>query len=188
MKLTFPFSFALLFSATGLAQAATVWSLSDPNVTAVNFTQPTPGIGHEVAPGIILNRDNRRGLYNSATEGIFSFLNSPGGTRWAFSSNNAIGASIQATNHTNLTFGVWADSLGGAGNLQTNILAGPAVLHLTGDDIYLDIQFTAWDRAVSDGGQAGFTLTRASAPVPEPSSSLLATIASAFLLFRRKRR
>ena len=58
MKLTFPFSFALLFSLTGLAQAATVWSLSDPNVTAVNFTQPAPGMGHEVAPGIILNRDN----------------------------------------------------------------------------------------------------------------------------------
>ncbi len=143
MKLTFPFSFALLFSTAGLAQAATVWSLSDPNVTAVNFTQPAPGIGHELAPGIILSQDSRRGLYNSATEGIFSFLNSLGGTPRAFASNNAVGDSIQATNHTNLTSGVWADSLGGAGNLQTNILAGPAILHHTGDDIYLDIQFTA---------------------------------------------
>ena len=64
------------------------------------------------------------------------------------------------------TFGVWADSHGAAGNLQTNILTGPAVLHLTGDDIYLDIQFTAWDRAVSDGGQAGFTFDKSLSTSP----------------------
>jgi len=168
----------------GLAQAATVWSLSDPNVTAVNFTQPAPGIGHEVAPGIILNRDNRRGLYNSATEGIFSFLNSPGGIRFQ-------------TMPLELAFR--------QRTIPTSPLgSGPIVLapRVIFRQIFSQVRPFFTSRATTStlisnlrhGTEPFLTvaklaslLTRASAPVPEPSCSLLAAIASAYLLFRRKR-
>jgi hypothetical protein len=145
---------------------------------------PPPRIGHEVAPGIILNRDNRRGLYNSATEGIFNFLNSPGAPAGPLLQTMPLElASRQPTIPTSPL---------GSGP----IVSAPQVIFR---QIFSQVRPFFTSRVTTStlisnlrhGTEpflTGFTLTRASAPVPEPSSSLLAAIASAFLLFRRKRR
>jgi hypothetical protein len=87
------------------------------------------------------------GIYNAKTESSYNKTldNSPLGTEWATSLNNPSNT-ITASNYAALDFTTWATSFGGpSGSLQTNILTHAAVVHLIADDIYLNVQFTAFN-------------------------------------------
>jgi hypothetical protein len=88
------------------------------------------------------------GIYNAKVEASYNKVldNSPLGTEWATSlvGDNA-DREITASNFAALDFTTWAMSFGGpSGALQMNIFSHPAVVHLIADDIYLNIQFTAF--------------------------------------------
>jgi hypothetical protein len=92
---------------------------------------------------------------------------SPEFTEWAtgLMEDNA-GLEISAANYAALIFATWTSAyLGAVGN---NIIDEIAVVHLTTEDIYLDIQFTSW--AIGrDGGQGGFSYVRAEPPAAGPT-------------------
>ena len=92
----------------------------------------------------------------------------------------------------NLTFEWWSDALGRngsladrtSGDLATNIVGTPGVLHVIEEDIYIDIVFTQW------AGPAGPWGYNRASPIPEPSSAALFALALAVagLLQRRRLR
>jgi hypothetical protein len=136
-----------------------------------------------ILPDVVITRGATRGIFNIAQESAFVDNSSPAGTAWAFESNNPM-ATLSATNWENLVFENWQTALGGAGGLATNILAGNAVLHLVGHDIYLDIRFTEWAAGAGAGGS--FAYERSSL-VPEPSGLFLVSSALLYTASLRRR-
>jgi hypothetical protein len=151
------------------AAAPAVWSgltvtFSKPN----NTDYELPEFQDRITENVWLTRDVTAGLLNFHEEDFYGG-GSPLGTRWATVLNNP-GKTISAGNWSDLTFGGWIGAYGGSNSRQlpANLLANNAVVHLVEDDIYLDLQFTAW--TASGGG--GFAYIR-SAVVPEPSTIVL---------------
>lgn len=133
-----------------------------------------------VTAGVQLDRDDQRGLYNPVLELAFAVATSPAGTRWAFAGiggnpTSGFGAAAWPT----LQFDTFTNSL--AGQIGTNILNRPGVVHLIAEDVYIDITVTRWTNAFTG---ARYTYTRATAPagVPAPSLGLLGTSALALFL------
>jgi hypothetical protein len=124
-----------------------------------SFADPSdPANQDRIVGDVAITRGSSTGIYNAAVEQSFTSNSSPQGTRWAFGSNNS-GVTPAATDWASLTFEDWQTSLNGMGSLATNILAGPAVVHLVNQDVYLDIHFTAWGQGSGAGGS--FTYERA---------------------------
>jgi len=71
---------------------------------------------------------------------------------------------IAATNWANLQFTDWLDAYGGAGSQGLNIIGLNAVVHLTLDNIYLDIKFTSWPNG-HQFPSGGFSYQRAEPPI-----------------------
>jgi hypothetical protein len=79
------------------------------------------------------------GLYNIKQEGFYNLTTrlSPADTKWAFSGlNGNPTGNFNAQNYQSLNFTNWQASLGGSGNLRTNIINRPGVVHLISDGIY----------------------------------------------------
>lgn len=154
----------------------TVYSGFDVSFAKASFADPFAAPNHDsIVTNVMLSRGTTGGLFNLAQESSFVTNTSPLGTAWAFKSNNP-GQTIAASNWAALSFTDWQTSLGGGGNLATNILDGSGVLHLIDDDIYLDIRFTAWGVGSPAGGSFAYERS-AIIPVPEP-----ATICSALAI------
>jgi len=180
-----------LAMACGTSHAAIVWSTGPGDVTFSKIANADPTLAanqDRITPNVFITRGSTGGIFNAKTETAFA-ATSPADTTWAASglNNNPTFAYGQgATNHDNLTFTSWTTAFGGGGVLNSNILTHNAVVHLVSEDIYLDINFTAF--AGGAGGGGAFTYQRAAAPVPEPASlAVLAGGGALFLARRRKR-
>ena len=137
------------------------------NDTFITFAKPPGGdVFNEanqdrISPSVWLTRNTTRGLFNIRIEPEYTNQESPDDTRWAFSGLNGNPTNnFSAANYQNLNFTNWEDSLGGNNQLLTNILNRPGVIHLLVEDIYIDIEFSAW----GSNGDGRFTYRRASSP------------------------
>ena len=190
---------AASLSMAGTAAASPlVWNGPASDFAKAAGSDPTLAANQDrITDGVWLTRATLGGIYNAAPAPagpgeIFFGIGSPAGTEWAFSGldSNPSGAAFGASHYGDLHFTDWANALGGSGFLQFNILDRPGVLHLKGEDVYLDITFTAFGSGRSFPSTAGgFAYTRATAsPVPVPAALLLFAPALAPMLGRRRRR
>lgn len=155
---------------TGTATAQTVWSGFDFSFSRPNDADPMlPQNQDRITDNVWLTRLVQEGLFNIRQETSYA-LTSPADTQWAtdLMSANA-GETIAAANWADLSFANWIDAYGGQGGmtLPARLTSRNAVVHLITDDIYLDIQFTAW---TSGAGGGGFSYDRAAAP-PSPTTT-----------------
>jgi hypothetical protein len=173
-----------LFASSATA-APTTYSGFDVSFSKPALADPFAVPNYDSIVGnVTLSRGDVGGIFNIVQESSFVTNTSPVGTAWAFKSNNP-GQTIAATNWAALTFTDWQTSLGGVGNLATNILDGSGVLHLIDADIYLDIRFTAWGVGSTAGGS--FSYERAAiVAVPEPTALVALGLASLGLLALRR--
>ena len=160
---------AVVLLPSGAASAQQVWTASP--ITVSKAGAPTaPQNQDRITANVWITRGSSQGIYNIAPGFETAYVGnvSPQGTRWAFAGLNGNPTAISAANHAALNFTSWEISLGGSGNLATNILDRPGVVHLMTNDIYIDIRFTDWGRG---SGSGNFIYTRASAaatPTPVP--------------------
>ena len=157
------------FTATLAApvRAQHVWTGLSYAFTKPNSADPELEVHQDrISSTVWLTRGEFFGMLNAVSdrfegELVYSPNFSPAGTRWATGAMLAnSGKTIAASNHAALTFTSWQQAYGGMSALATNILVHPAVVHLTAEDIYLDLQFTSW----TVGGGGGFRYVRSVLP------------------------
>ena len=140
-------------------------------------SNPTlPSSQDRLTPDVWLTRGALHGLYNAAVESSYSSL-SPVGTEWAYGT---------LPSYASLNYQTWVLWNGGSGGGPPSMVGQDAVLHVIPEDIYLAIQFTSWNQR-----SGGFSYSRSTPPVPEPSSALLmlaGTAAFTGAAFRQKAR
>jgi hypothetical protein len=160
---------AIVLLATGACSrldAQTVWSGFTKSFTKANGADGTLPANQDVlTPNVTIARGSTEGIYNGFSEPNFLAGTSPEFTEWAtglVAGNED--QNISAANWAALTFTDWVDAYGGQGthNLPAALLSNNAVVHLTLDNIYLDLKFTAWGQA----GAGGFSYLRAQPPGP----------------------
>jgi hypothetical protein len=158
-----------LASETG---GAIVWDGPPITFTKASFADWTlPENQDRITSNVWLTRADTQGLFNIKVEPGFTHNLSPADTEWGFGTT---------ANFSSLTYTNWESW---TGNNPPATIGQNAVLHLIGDDIYLDVKFSAW---TSSGG-GGFSYVRSTAPVPEPGTLGLCGI-PALLIFARRRR
>jgi hypothetical protein len=151
---------SMLLVSVWLANVSTAEPLvyTGRDVTFVKdaFEDPTLAANQDrILPEVAITRGSTSGLFNAAQEEGFAVNFSPAGTEWAFNHNNP-SATLSASSWAALTFDDWQTSLGGGGSLATEILAGGGVLHFLDQDIYIDIEFTAWGVGGGSGGSFAY--------------------------------
>lgn len=119
-----------------------------------------------------LTRGTSQGLFNIFAEPSYTHSVSPSGTEWAYGTT---------ANYATLSYTDWETWTGGTGGGPPSTVGKDAVLHLTNEDIYLDIKMTSWG---GSGGQ--FSYIRSTAAVPEPGSIALLGIGTILLSSRRR--
>jgi hypothetical protein len=146
----------LVADGLSLSQAATLWT--GPNI---KFTQSANSRSDVILAGkVVLTRSGNQVLYNTAAGERSAGASSPADTLWAFGS---------LTNFSALKYQSLESIRAGAnGNLAARILNQPMVMHLTNEDIYLSIKFTAWGE--HDAG--GFAYTRSTPVQPNVSITI----------------
>lgn len=169
-------SLAPLLFASVCWGAPSVWNGPTTAFSKVAFADQTLALNQDrMTNNVWLTRASTAGLFNIKTEAAFSHFLSPSGTAWAHGTT---------ANYSSLTYTDWETWAGGAPNIP-NIPGQPAVVHLIGDDIYLDLTFTAW--GVNSGAGGSFSYTRSTAPAPEPGSLALLGLGATALISRRRR-
>jgi hypothetical protein len=149
---------ALIVAALPVLQAgaADIWNGSLINFTNVAGSNPSlPDSQDRLTLNVWLTRGPTHGLYNAAVETSYGSL-SPVGTEWAYGA---------LPDYASLNYQTWVDW---NGKNPPSMVGQDAVLHLVPDNVYLAIQFTSWNV-----GSGGFSYTRSSSPVPEPSAALM---------------
>ncbi len=165
----------LMAFAVGLHDAAgtEVWNGPLINFTNAIGSDPTlPENQDRLTLHVWLTRGYAQGLYNAALESSYSSL-SPVGTEWAYGN---------LSDYAALNYQPWVEW---NGHHPPSMVGQDAVLHLIPDDVYLAVTFTFWNMHAG-----GFSYTRSSPPVPEPSAGLVmlvGTVAFAGLRFYRVR-
>jgi len=154
-----------LLALAGAAEAATVWSGAPVSFTKLPFANPAlPSSQDRLTAGVAITRGDAQGLYNPLSELAYSGT-SPAGTRRAFAGlRGNPEAGFGAGNHASLNFSTWEIALGGRPSLAGNIVERPGVVHLVGEDVYLDITFTDWSIGGGAGGGFGESFARARIP------------------------
>jgi hypothetical protein len=166
------------------AGAQTVWSGLTYSFTKAPYADPDdPANQDAITQNVILTRASNGGLYNAVTETVYTFDVSPAQTLWATALTSP-GETIAATNWANLTFTDWRAAYGGGNVLYPNVLDYNAVVYLTVDDVYLDLQITDWSAGMGGGG--GFSYLRSEA-IPEPATFVLSIAGTLALLPARRR-
>lgn len=162
------------------APAQTIWDGPDVVFSKAGFADPTLEANQDrLTPGVWITRGNVQGVYNAAVES-FQGATSPQGTMWAIGTTADLGS---------LTFDTWLNTVGlgttinGPANLNQNPV--DFVVHLTAEDIYLDLRFTGWGQGNPAGGS--FAYVRSSPGVPEPASLLVVLMGVAALAPLRRR-
>jgi hypothetical protein len=163
---------AMLALAANPADAVEIWTGSAMTFTNLPGSDPAqPSNQDRITLDVWLTRGATHGLYNAAAEASYSSL-SPVGTEWAYG---------ELPNYAALNYQTWVTW---NGKNPPSMVGQDAVLHLIPDDVYLAIQFTSWNI-----GSGGFSYTRSTPPVPEPSPGLLILAGTATLaIFRSVRR
>jgi hypothetical protein len=145
-KLYFLLGLAVLGSQVTMAQ--TIWT-GDP----ITFTK-TPGADFtleenqdRITDDVWITRGNNQGIYNIAVESSYADFLSPVGTEWAIGTTSDI---------ETLEFTDWESA---SGSNPPSLVDQEMVLHLTDDDIYIDITFTSWGIG-QQGGQGAFSYER----------------------------
>ncbi len=112
-----------------------------------------------ITDSVWITRTNNKGIFNIAKEeeyqgdGDQNFGPSPVGTEWAFGTT---GDGIE-----NLSFMTWVQATVDDGLANPPTLVGQdMVVHLTVEDIYIDIKFLSWANG-GQGGMGGFSYERA---------------------------
>jgi len=96
-----------------------------------------------ITPRVIITRSTEGGqIFNVAIEEMANSMTSPSGTEWALG---------RAANLDTLTFAPFRAAVGS----PQRVVGQDLVLHLIEEDIYLDIEFTAWS-----SGNNGFQYVR----------------------------
>ena len=161
---------SLLPTARG---AAVLWdgpAITFTRANGADWTQPENQ--DRLTPLIWLTRASNQGLFNIQSETAFAHFLSPAGTEWAFGTT---------ANFASLTYTNWETWTGGPPSGPPNTVGRDAVLHLTAEDIYIDIKFLSWGV-----GGGSFSYVRSTAPVPEPGSLLLLGVGAMLLTSRRR--
>jgi hypothetical protein len=154
--------FFILVSLVTAGRGATIWNGPTTNFTKANGANPSLAANQDrLTSDIWLTRGSSQGLYNAETEGFFTHFSSPGGTEWADG---------LLANYASLTYHDWNSWAKGVHGGPPTTVGVNAVLHLIPDDIYLSVRFNSW---TSGGAGGGFSYTRSTPVVPEPSSALL---------------
>lgn len=165
--------------AAPAVRASTIWDGPEVSFTKTPGGDPTLAANQDrLTDNVWITRDVTRGLFNAAAETLQG-PGSPAGTLWAVGTTNDLGS---------LTFETWLDLFGLAGPFTgpPNAVGEDFVVHLVDDDIYLDLQLTAWGQGGAAGGT--FSYVRSSPAVPEPSSLAAALLAGLGGLSRRRTR
>jgi glucose/arabinose dehydrogenase len=138
-------------------KAATIWT--GPTIT---FTKPdgadpnAPSSQDRLTPNVWITRGACDGIYNAVSETSYTHFFSPSNTVWA---------SGTTANYSTLTYTdweTWARSVGG----PPFIPGVQAVLHLTNEDIYIDVTFTSWNNCHSTP-VPGFAYVRSTPPAAD---------------------
>lgn len=148
-----PYALAFLMTAfiTAPAVAQTVWTGPMMTFTKPDFADHTlPANQDMITQDVILTRGATKGLYNIAVETVYVDFFSPAGTEWAFGTTADIAT---------LTFQNWENT---HSSNPPSMLNQPMVMHLTTDDIYIDVVFTSWTTGNGQGnpGGSGFSYMR----------------------------
>jgi hypothetical protein len=153
---------SLIVAALAARQGAGAELWNGPAVDFTNLlgSDPTlPENQDRLSLFVWLTRGPTQGLYNAAVESGYTHSLSPLGTEWAYGA---------LADYTSLIYQNWESWNGGAGGGPPSMVGRDAVLHLIPGDVYLSVRFTSWNTHAG-----GFSYTRSSPPVPEPSASLL---------------
>ena len=151
-----------------------IWNGPPVNFTNAAGSDPAdPASQDRLTLNVWLTRGPTRGLYNAAVETSYNSL-SPVGTEWAYGT---------LPDYASLNYKTWV-----VWNQKNppGMVGRDAVLHLIPDDAYVAVRFTHWNI-----GAAGFSYTRSTPPVPEPSSALMmlaATTVTVGRLFHQRLR
>lgn len=144
----------LLLTLPGFSAAATLWTGPTLTFTKSAFANPMLAINQDrLTDQVWLTRASTQGPFNVRQEPAFQTLLSPVGTAWAF------GTLAQGVG--TLSFDDWQTTVGS--NPQTAVNR-PLVVHLTTDDIYLDLTLTTF----GGGNRGGAFAYSRSSPVPLP--------------------
>lgn len=144
MKLLKPLFFLVIFTFSPLAIVN-----AEPTVCTspmkffvkdgfVDWNQPENQ--DRLSDTVWITRENQRGIFNIALEDAFTSNVSPANTEWAFGS---------ASDSQNLTFSNW---LTWHGSNPPSSVGRDAVIHLTDEDVFLDIKFLSWTPSRQGGG------------------------------------
>jgi hypothetical protein len=183
-------SYVHILRAVGVNVLLTIGISADSAATTVwtgpytSFAKPSnadwtlPQYQDQLTANVALTRADSQGMFNITQEASFN-NGSPVDTAWATDLNNP-GETIAATNWAELEFTTWVAAYDNS--IGPNIVGRNAVVHLISDDVYLDVQFTAY----GGGGSGGGFAYRRSTPVPEPTTAtLLLTGIAGFAAVRR---
>jgi hypothetical protein len=167
---------ASLLALTASSQGSIVWT--GPNITfsKANFANPGLSLNQDrITSSLWITRGSSQGLYNASDEASFAHFLSPQGTQWADGS---------IANYASLSYTDWNTWVKGVHGGPETTLGVQAVVHDTLDDIYFSITFNSW---TSGGAGGGFSYTRSTGVVPEPSTALLLFPCLFFALKAKKR-
>lgn len=168
---------ALLFVGTlvcllpALSWADTLWTGPMVSFSKANFANPALAENQDrLTAEVWITRGDQFGLFNAALETVYQ-TGSPVGTRWA--------TGRIADGVATLTFSPWVTAVGNSPASKINV---PMVMHLTAEDIYVDVMLTAWQSGRDGFGGGGFSYVRStsapvvtvSVPAWPPSAALLA--------------
>jgi len=132
-----------LLIAPAPASATEIWSGRTFGFAKAPFANPTlPENQDRITPLVWITRANTMGIFNIAQEAAYVANVSPAGTEWATG---------DAVNYANLVFQPW--QLWTQNNPMATIGVN-AVVHLIGEDIYVDIVFDAFGGGTSGGSFA----------------------------------
>lgn len=165
----------LIVACSTATSAQTVWDGPRISFSKTGSDDATLAENQDrITDDVWLTRGVAQGLYNAATEVQDDQTNSPAGTLWAVGTTDDLGS---------LTFDTWS-------NIFRNEIPGGAqgapgtdfVVQLVDEQIYLDLQITAWSNTLA-GVAVAYTRTTA---IPEPASfGLLATLLMSAVARRR---
>lgn len=140
----------------GITYAQSIWSGLDVAFSKAPFADPTEASSQDrITDQVWITRQTKQGIYNIRQEPFYIADFSPADTEWAFEGLNFNPDTVSAEAYSSLNFSDWKTALGGQGALVNNILNRPGVVHLITDDIYIDIQFTAWGQS-GEGGEVAY--------------------------------
>ncbi len=169
------FAIALLAVIQGVRQcpAQEVWT--GPKIIysqAANTDISLPENQDRITDNVWLTRDVSRGIFNIKTEMSFVNFVSPADTEWSFGTT---------ADYDTLPYEDWQSAIG---SNPPGSVGEDMVVHLTTDDIYIDIKFLTWGELPSAGG---FFSYERSTPVPEPATVGLALVGLALAVSARRR-